>query len=74
MTHLLLFGFSFSLGGFTNYPGISRIQQGAEILKHARTARIASSKTFFNPFWVRAEHSKYFTAPISFAMLAPWVY
>ena len=25
-------------------------------------ARIASSKTFFNPFCVRAEHSTYFTA------------
>lgn len=28
----------------------------------SRAARIASSKTFFNPFCVRAEHSTYFTA------------
>jgi hypothetical protein len=25
----------------------------------ARTDRMASSKTFFSPFWVSAEHSKY---------------
>lgn len=32
------------------------------------TALMASSKTFFNPFWVRAEHSRYLTAWISFAI------
>jgi len=29
---------------------------------------MASSKTAFNPFWVKALHSKYFTAPISFTI------
>lgn len=28
----------------------------------SKAARIASSNTFFRPFWVRAEHSTYFTA------------
>lgn len=48
--------------------------------------RMASSNTFFNPFWVRAEHSKYLfyekvnirenyrTALISFAICMPWGY
>lgn len=36
-----------------------------------KTARIASSKTVFNPFWVSAEHSKYFTELISFAIARP---
>jgi len=36
-----------------------------------RTARIASSKTVLRPFCVSAEHSKYFTAPISFAIAKP---
>lgn len=36
-----------------------------------RTARIASSNTVFRPFWVRAEHSRYLTAPISLAMASP---
>ena len=31
-----------------------------------RTARMPSSNTFFKPFCVSAEHSKYFAAPISF--------
>merc|ERR1719492_217435 len=31
-------------------------------------ARIASSKTFLRPSCVKALHSRYFTAPISFAM------
>jgi len=35
------------------------------------TARIASSNTVFRPFWVNALHSRYFTAPISFAMARP---
>merc|ERR1719461_914035 len=33
-------------------------------------ARIASSKTFFRPSCVKALHSRYFTAPISLAMLS----
>lgn len=37
-----------------------------------KTARIASSKTFLRPFCVRAEHSRYLTAPISLAMASPW--
>jgi hypothetical protein len=37
-----------------------------------RTARIASSNTVFNPFCVNAEHSKYFTAPISLAIAKPY--
>lgn len=28
-----------------------------------RTARMASSNTVFRPRWVRAEHSRYLTAP-----------
>lgn len=36
-----------------------------------RTARIASSNTVLRPFWVRAEHSRYLTAPISLAMASP---
>ena len=37
-----------------------------------RTARIASSNTVFSPFCVRAEHSRYLTAPISFCICRPW--
>lgn len=36
-----------------------------------RTARIASSKTVFNPFCVNAEHSKYLTALISLFIAKP---
>ena len=36
------------------------------------TARIASSNTFFRPFCVRAEHSRYLTELISLAMARPW--
>jgi len=36
-----------------------------------RTFLIAKSKTSFNPFWVRAEHSMYFTALISDANCSP---
>ena len=32
---------------------------------------LTSSKTFFNPFCVKAEHSTYFTAPSSRASLSP---
>lgn len=39
-----------------------------------RTARIASSKTVFNPFCVNAEHSKYLTALISLFIAKPWGY
>ena len=35
------------------------------------TARIASSNTVLRPFCVSAEHSRYFTAPISFAIAKP---
>ena len=35
------------------------------------THLIASSKTFFSPFWVSAEHSRYIIAPISFAKAVP---
>lgn len=37
----------------------------------SKAARIASSKTFFNPFWVKAEHSTYLTAFNSFANFSP---
>jgi len=37
------------------------------------TARIASSNTVLRPFCVSAEHSKYFTAPISFAIAKPCI-
>lgn len=36
-----------------------------------RTARMDSSKTFLRPFCVRAEHSRYLTAPISLAIPRP---
>jgi len=38
------------------------------------TARMASSNTVLSPFCVRAEHSKYLTAPISFAIPTPCEY
>lgn len=38
------------------------------------TARIASSNTVFKPFCVSAEHSRYFTAPISFCICNPCGY
>lgn len=37
-------------------------------------ARIASSKTVLRPFWVRAEHSRYLTAPMDLAIWIPWGY
>ena len=37
----------------------------------AMTALMASSKTFFNPFWVKAEHSRYLTALICLALAIP---
>lgn len=40
-------------------------------LHHSQTARMASSNTVFKPFCVRAEHSKYLTAPMSRAMATP---
>lgn len=36
-----------------------------------RNSRLTSSKTFFNPLCVNAEHSTYFTAPNSLANLSP---
>lgn len=38
---------------------------------NSQTARIASSKTFFSPFCVSAEHSRYFTAEISLCICTP---
>lgn len=35
-------------------------------------ARTASSNTIFNPSCVRAEHSRYLLAPISFCICSPW--
>ena len=49
------FGFRFFLGGFCA----------------CKTARTASSNTFLSPFCVKAEHSTYLTAPISFISLCP---
>ena len=37
----------------------------------SRAAKMASSKTFFRPFCVRAEHSTYLTARNSFASFSP---
>uniref|UniRef100_A0A224Y0U6 Putative secreted protein n=1 Tax=Panstrongylus lignarius TaxID=156445 RepID=A0A224Y0U6_9HEMI len=37
----------------------------------SNAARIASSNTFFSPFWVRAEHSTYLTALSSLASFSP---
>jgi len=36
-----------------------------------KTALIASSNTVFKPFWVKAEHSRYFAAATSLAKLRP---
>jgi hypothetical protein len=36
-----------------------------------KSAITASSKTSFKPFWVKAEHSQYFSALKSFANLFP---
>jgi hypothetical protein len=41
------------------------------ITKGQRTARMASSNTVLSPFCVKAEHSKYFTELISFAIAKP---
>ena len=38
-----------------------------------KTARIASSKICFRPFWVNAEHSRYLAAPTSFANDRPYL-
>lgn len=43
------------------------------IVTGLRTALIASSNTVLSPFCVRAEHSTYFTAPMSFCNLSPSV-
>ena len=45
---------------------------GFGLITGHNTARMASSKTVFKPFCVNAEHSKYFTEPISFAIARPW--
>lgn len=42
--------------------------------KYSQTDRIASSNTVLSPFWVNAEHSKYFTAPISLDIARPCWY
>lgn len=42
--------------------------------QYSRTARIASSNTVFSPFCVRAEHSRYFTAPMSLHIATPCWY
>jgi len=47
-------------------------QSGMEC--HVQTARIASSNTILRPSRVRAEHSKYLTAPISLAIVTPCGY
>ena len=44
------------------------------IERHVQTARMASSNTVLRPFCVRAEHSKYLTAPISLAIATPCEY
>lgn len=44
---------------------------GFGLITGHNTARMASSKTVFKPFWVNAEHSKYFTEPISLAIARP---
>ena len=38
-----------------------------------KTARIASSNICLRPFWVNAEHSRYFDAPTSFANDRPYL-
>ena len=47
------------------------LRLGALVGTGQSTARIASSNTVFSPFCVNAEHSRYFTAPTSFAIANP---
>lgn len=55
---------------FTNYSSMQCFR-GLGLGCGHKTARMASSKTFLRPFCVRAEHSRYLTAPISFAIAKP---
>jgi len=64
------------------YPGLMQTAANRKVYKRthfllftgsggSNAARIASSKTFFNPFCVNAEHSTYLTAFSSFASFSP---
>jgi len=57
--------------GRVNCGNVNR--SGVE-LYHIQAARTASSNTVLRPFCVRAEHSKYLTAPISLAIATPCGY
>ena len=75
MMHFLPLGFLVGGGGFTLGVEVSVYRQSdSEVKGYVRTARIASSKTVFRPFCVRAEHSRYFTAPMSLAICTPCEY
>jgi hypothetical protein len=54
--------------------GVNQFNVTIARIRHSQTARMASSKTVFSPFCVRAEHSRYFTAPISLDMATPCEY
>jgi len=60
----------------TNQTNLSRnymsVQTFLGFFLGVSAARIASSNTVLSPSCVRAEHSKYFTAPISFALSSAW--
>lgn len=51
---------------------ITHFRLGLTGITGHNTALIASSNTVFRPFWVKAEHSRYFTALISFAIAKPY--
>lgn len=51
---------------------ITHLRLGLTGITGHNTALIASSNTVFKPFCVKAEHSRYFTALISFAMANPF--
>ena len=51
-----------------------RAEGGENGSHNAQTTRIASSNTVLSPFCVSAEHSRYFTAPMSFIIATPCEY
>ena len=71
ITHLLeLIFFSFG-GGFTVATDAEWLHASSQIFEHSRTALMASSNTVLRPFCVSAEHSRYLTALMSFAIPVP---
>lgn len=68
MMHFLPLCFLVGGGGFTVETMFQDACSQITADRNSQTARMASSKTVFKPFCVNAEHSRYFTAPMSFAI------